>query len=141
MSRRTGATASSAPTRTLRSACFPRRTDDDIAAARAVGERPDHHHAGRRDAGRGCRLHRAARPPPPPPARTSVPGRPPRAPAEPNSGRDIKPPRRLAGLGKDICKESGKPAIIAAPHFENLPPLAARVLLVDTRQRTIRTLA
>jgi ABC-type multidrug transport system ATPase subunit/ABC-type transporter Mla maintaining outer membrane lipid asymmetry permease subunit MlaE len=74
-------------------------------------------------------------------ARTLLSGRPILVLDEPNSGLDIKSSRRLAGLVKDICKESGKPAIIVAHHVEDLLPLADQVLLVDTRQRTIRTVA
>jgi ABC-type multidrug transport system ATPase subunit/ABC-type transporter Mla maintaining outer membrane lipid asymmetry permease subunit MlaE len=74
-------------------------------------------------------------------ARTLLSGRPILVLDEPNSGLDIKSSRRLAGLVKDICKESGKPAIIVAHHVEDLLPLADQVLLVDTRRRTIRTLA
>jgi ABC-type multidrug transport system ATPase subunit/ABC-type transporter Mla maintaining outer membrane lipid asymmetry permease subunit MlaE len=59
---------------------------------------------------------------------------------EPNSGLDIKSSRRLASLVKRICKESGKPAIIVAHHVEDLLPLADRVLLLDTRQRMVRSI-
>jgi ABC-type multidrug transport system ATPase subunit/ABC-type transporter Mla maintaining outer membrane lipid asymmetry permease subunit MlaE len=59
---------------------------------------------------------------------------------EPNSGLDIKASRRLAGLVKDICRESGKPAVIVAHHVEDLLPLADRVLLVDPHRRIVRQL-
>ena len=64
-------------------------------------------------------------------ARTLLSGRPILVLDEPNSGLDIKSSRRLAGLVKDICKESGKPAIIVAHHVEDLLPLADQVLLVE----------
>jgi ABC-type multidrug transport system ATPase subunit/ABC-type transporter Mla maintaining outer membrane lipid asymmetry permease subunit MlaE len=57
---------------------------------------------------------------------------------EPNSGLDVRASRRLAGLVKEICRESGKPAIIVAHHVEDLLPLADRVLLLDTSRRIIR---
>ncbi len=57
---------------------------------------------------------------------------------EPNSGLDIRASRRLAGLVKAICRDSGRPAIIVAHHVEDLLPLADRVLLLDTARRTVR---
>ncbi|HEV7369760.1 ATP-binding cassette domain-containing protein [Arenibaculum sp.] len=57
---------------------------------------------------------------------------------EPNSGLDIKSSRRLAGIVKDICRESGRPAVIVAHHVEDLLPLADKVLLLDSRTSTIR---
>ena len=50
---------------------------------------------------------------------------------EPNSGLDIAASRRLIGLVRDLCRELGKPALITVHHFQDLLPLADRVLLLD----------
>lgn len=59
---------------------------------------------------------------------------------EPNSGLDIKSSRRLSSILKEICREGGTPALVVAHHFEDLLPLADRVLLLDSGSRTIRDL-
>ncbi|WP_207461208.1 ATP-binding cassette domain-containing protein [Azospirillum sp. SYSU D00513] len=57
---------------------------------------------------------------------------------EPNSGLDLRSSRRLAGIIKGICRESGRPAIVVAHHVEDLLPLADKVLLLDPGARTVR---
>ena len=71
-------------------------------------------------------------------ARTLIAGHPILILDEPNSGLDIISSRRLAGLIKDICTERGTPVLIAAHHVDDLLPLADKVLLLDTSNRSIR---
>jgi ABC-type multidrug transport system ATPase subunit/ABC-type transporter Mla maintaining outer membrane lipid asymmetry permease subunit MlaE len=73
-------------------------------------------------------------------ARTMLAGHPVLVLDEPNSGLDIKSSRRLAAMVKEICRETGRPAIVVVHHVEDLLPFADRVLLLDTRQRTIRAI-
>jgi ABC-type lipoprotein export system ATPase subunit/ABC-type transporter Mla maintaining outer membrane lipid asymmetry permease subunit MlaE len=54
---------------------------------------------------------------------------------EPNSGLDIASARRLLEVIRDLCGTMGKPALIAVHHFEELLPLADRVLVIDPRSR------
>lgn len=74
-------------------------------------------------------------------ARTLIAGHPILILDEPNSGLDIISSRRLAGIIKDICTERGTPVLIAAHHVDDLLPLADKVLLLDTRSRTVRQVA
>lgn len=71
-------------------------------------------------------------------ARTLIAGHPILILDEPNSGLDIVSSRRLAGIIKTICTERSTPVVIAAHHVDDLLPLADKVLLLDTRNRTIR---
>jgi ABC-type multidrug transport system ATPase subunit/ABC-type transporter Mla maintaining outer membrane lipid asymmetry permease subunit MlaE len=57
---------------------------------------------------------------------------------EPNSGLDIRSSRTLAGMVRDICRRMGRPAIIVAHHVDDLLPAADRVLLLDSRSRSLR---
>ena len=50
---------------------------------------------------------------------------------EPNSGLDIVSSRRLVELIRGLCRTMGKPALITVHHFEELLPLADRVLVID----------
>ncbi len=52
---------------------------------------------------------------------------------EPNSGLDIISSRRLVELIRNLCRTMGKPALIAVHHYEELLPLADRVLVMDPR--------
>jgi ABC-type nitrate/sulfonate/bicarbonate transport system ATPase subunit/ABC-type transporter Mla maintaining outer membrane lipid asymmetry permease subunit MlaE len=52
---------------------------------------------------------------------------------EPNSGLDIVSSRRLVELIRNLCRTMGKPALIAVHHYEELLPLADRVLVIDPR--------
>jgi ABC-type multidrug transport system ATPase subunit/ABC-type transporter Mla maintaining outer membrane lipid asymmetry permease subunit MlaE len=52
---------------------------------------------------------------------------------EPNSGLDIVSSRRLVELIRSLCRTMGKPALITVHHFEELLPLADRVLVIDPR--------
>jgi ABC-type lipoprotein export system ATPase subunit/ABC-type transporter Mla maintaining outer membrane lipid asymmetry permease subunit MlaE len=52
---------------------------------------------------------------------------------EPNSGLDIVSSRRLVELIRGLCRTMGKPALITVHHFEELLPLADRVLVIDPR--------
>ena len=56
---------------------------------------------------------------------------------EPNSGLDIASARRLLEVIRNLCRTMGKPALIAVHHFEELLPLADRVLLIDPRTRRL----
>jgi ABC-type multidrug transport system ATPase subunit/ABC-type transporter Mla maintaining outer membrane lipid asymmetry permease subunit MlaE len=56
---------------------------------------------------------------------------------EPNSGLDIAASRELIGLVRDICNESGKPALVTVHHFQDLLPLADRVLLLDPHRQAL----
>lgn len=59
---------------------------------------------------------------------------------EPNSGLDIRASRALAGMIRDICRQMGRPAVIVAHHVEDLLPEADRVLLLDTKNRSLRAI-
>ncbi len=59
---------------------------------------------------------------------------------EPNSGLDIISSRRLVALIRDLCRTMGKPALIAVHHYEELLPLADRVLVMDPRIARINIL-
>lgn len=59
---------------------------------------------------------------------------------EPNSGLDIRASRALAGMIRNICRQMGRPAVIVAHHVEDLLPEADRVLLLDTKTRTLRAI-
>lgn len=74
-------------------------------------------------------------------ARTLIAGHPILILDEPNSGLDIISSRRLAGIIKDICVQRGTPVLIAAHHVDDLLPLADRVLMLDSRARTVRPVA
>jgi ABC-type multidrug transport system ATPase subunit/ABC-type transporter Mla maintaining outer membrane lipid asymmetry permease subunit MlaE len=50
---------------------------------------------------------------------------------EPNSGLDIVSSLRLVELICGLCRTMGKPALITVHHFEELLPLADRVLVID----------
>ena len=50
---------------------------------------------------------------------------------EPNAGLDIRAARWLAETIREICRASGKPAIIVAHHVDDFITLADRVLLLD----------
>ena len=52
---------------------------------------------------------------------------------EPNSGLDIVSSRRLVELIRGLCRTMGKPALVTVHHFEELLPLADRVLVIDPR--------
>jgi ABC-type lipoprotein export system ATPase subunit/ABC-type transporter Mla maintaining outer membrane lipid asymmetry permease subunit MlaE len=56
---------------------------------------------------------------------------------EPNSGLDIASARRLLEVIRSLCRTMGKPALIAVHHFEELLPLADRVLVIDPRTRRL----
>ena len=56
---------------------------------------------------------------------------------EPNSGLDIASARRLLEVIRGLCRTMGKPALIAVHHFEELLPLADRVVVIDPRQRRL----
>jgi ABC-type lipoprotein export system ATPase subunit/ABC-type transporter Mla maintaining outer membrane lipid asymmetry permease subunit MlaE len=56
---------------------------------------------------------------------------------EPNSGLDIASARRLLEVIRGLCGTMGKPALIAVHHFEELLPLADRVLVIDPRTRRL----
>jgi ABC-type lipoprotein export system ATPase subunit/ABC-type transporter Mla maintaining outer membrane lipid asymmetry permease subunit MlaE len=56
---------------------------------------------------------------------------------EPNSGLDIASARRLLEVIRGLCGTMGKPALIAVHHFEELLPLADRVLVIDPRSRRL----
>jgi ABC-type lipoprotein export system ATPase subunit/ABC-type transporter Mla maintaining outer membrane lipid asymmetry permease subunit MlaE len=56
---------------------------------------------------------------------------------EPNSGLDIASARRLLEVIRGLCGTMGKPALIAVHHFEELLPLADRVLVIDPRSRRV----
>jgi ABC-type lipoprotein export system ATPase subunit/ABC-type transporter Mla maintaining outer membrane lipid asymmetry permease subunit MlaE len=56
---------------------------------------------------------------------------------EPNSGLDIASARRLLEVIRGLCGIMGKPALIAVHHFEELLPLADRVLVIDPRTRRL----
>jgi ABC-type lipoprotein export system ATPase subunit/ABC-type transporter Mla maintaining outer membrane lipid asymmetry permease subunit MlaE len=56
---------------------------------------------------------------------------------EPNSGLDIASARRLLEVIRGLCGTMGKPALIAVHHFEELLPLADRVLVIDPRIRRL----
>jgi ABC-type multidrug transport system ATPase subunit/ABC-type transporter Mla maintaining outer membrane lipid asymmetry permease subunit MlaE len=59
---------------------------------------------------------------------------------EPNSGLDIRASRALAAMIHDICQQMGRPAVIVAHHVEDLLPEADRVLLLDTKHRSLRAI-
>lgn len=50
---------------------------------------------------------------------------------EPNSSLDRYAARQLGALVKNLCRDMGKPALIVAHHFDDLLPLADRVLVLD----------
>ena len=50
---------------------------------------------------------------------------------EPNSGLDIVSSRRLVELIRRLCRTMGKPALITVHHYQELLPLADRVLVLD----------
>ena len=52
---------------------------------------------------------------------------------EPNSGLDIVSSQRLVELIRNLCRTMGKPALVTVHHFEELLPLADRVLVIDPR--------
>ncbi len=56
---------------------------------------------------------------------------------EPNSGLDIASARRLLEVIRGLCGTMGKPALIAVHHFEELLPLADRVVVIDPRTRRL----
>ena len=56
---------------------------------------------------------------------------------EPNSGLDVASARRLLEVIRNLCRTMGKPALIAVHHFEELLPLADRVMLIDPRTRRL----
>jgi len=56
---------------------------------------------------------------------------------EPNSGLDVASARRLLEVIRGLCRTMGKPALIAVHHFEELLPLADRVLVIDPRTRRL----
>ena len=56
---------------------------------------------------------------------------------EPNSGLDIVSSRRLVELIRNLCRTMGKPALIAVHHYEELLPLADRVLVMNPRTARI----
>jgi ABC-type lipoprotein export system ATPase subunit/ABC-type transporter Mla maintaining outer membrane lipid asymmetry permease subunit MlaE len=56
---------------------------------------------------------------------------------EPNSGLDIASARRLLEVIRGLCRTMGKPALIAVHHFEELLPLADRVMVIDPRERRL----
>ncbi|MEJ0019332.1 MAG: ATP-binding cassette domain-containing protein [Acetobacteraceae bacterium] len=56
---------------------------------------------------------------------------------EPNSGLDIASARRLLEVIRGLSRTMGKPALIAVHHFEELLPLADRVLVIDPRTRRL----
>jgi ABC-type transporter Mla maintaining outer membrane lipid asymmetry permease subunit MlaE len=57
---------------------------------------------------------------------------------EPNAGLDIRASRWLAETIRELCRESGKPAIIVAHHLDDFITLADRVLLLDPATATLR---
>jgi ABC-type multidrug transport system ATPase subunit/ABC-type transporter Mla maintaining outer membrane lipid asymmetry permease subunit MlaE len=59
---------------------------------------------------------------------------------EPNAGLDIRASRWLAETIRELCRESGKPAIIVAHHLDDFITLADRVLLLDPGAATLREL-
>lgn len=59
---------------------------------------------------------------------------------EPNSGLDRYAALRLAGLVKDICRDMGRPALIVAHHFDDLLPLADKVLVLDPVRKSLHHL-
>jgi ABC-type nitrate/sulfonate/bicarbonate transport system ATPase subunit/ABC-type transporter Mla maintaining outer membrane lipid asymmetry permease subunit MlaE len=59
---------------------------------------------------------------------------------EPNAGLDIRAGRWLAGIIRDLCRDSGKPAIIVAHHLDDFITLADRVLLLDPASASLREL-
>ena len=59
---------------------------------------------------------------------------------EPNSGLDIISSRRLVELIRNLCRTMGKPALIAVHHYEELLPLADRVLVMDPRTARLSAL-
>lgn len=56
---------------------------------------------------------------------------------EPNSGLDIASARRLLEVIRGLCGTMGKPALIAVHHFEELLPLADRVVVIDPHSRRL----
>lgn len=50
---------------------------------------------------------------------------------EPNSSLDRYAARKLGELIKNLCREMGRPALIVAHHFDDLLPLADRILVLD----------
>lgn len=56
---------------------------------------------------------------------------------EPNSGLDIASARRLLEVIRNLSGIMGKPALIAVHHFEELLPLADRVVVIDPRSRRL----
>lgn len=56
---------------------------------------------------------------------------------EPNSGLDIASARRLLEVIRGLSGTMGKPALIAVHHFEELLPLADRVVVIDPRTRRL----
>lgn len=59
---------------------------------------------------------------------------------EPNAGLDIRASRWLAETIRELCRGSGKPAIIVAHHLDDFITLADRVLLLDPATATLREL-
>jgi ABC-type nitrate/sulfonate/bicarbonate transport system ATPase subunit/ABC-type transporter Mla maintaining outer membrane lipid asymmetry permease subunit MlaE len=59
---------------------------------------------------------------------------------EPNSGLDIISSRRLVEVIRNLCRTMGKPALIAVHHYEELLPLADRVLVMDPRTASLTVL-
>ncbi len=60
---------------------------------------------------------------------------------EPNAGLDVRAARWLVGLIRDLCRQSGKPAIIVAHHVDDFISLADRILLLDPSSATLREVA
>ncbi len=59
---------------------------------------------------------------------------------EPNAGLDIRASRWLAETIRELCRDSGKPAIIVAHHVDEFITMADRVLLLDPATASLREL-
>lgn len=59
---------------------------------------------------------------------------------EPNSSLDRYAARKLGELIKNLCREMGRPALVVAHHFDDLLPLADRVLVLNPVEARLREL-
>ena len=57
---------------------------------------------------------------------------------EPNAGLDVVAARWLVGMVRDLCQQSGKPAIIVAHHVDDFIALSDRILLLDRNTASLR---
>jgi ABC-type multidrug transport system ATPase subunit/ABC-type transporter Mla maintaining outer membrane lipid asymmetry permease subunit MlaE len=59
---------------------------------------------------------------------------------EPNSGLDVIASRNVAQLVRKISRSTGKPAIIIAHHFQDFVEVADKIILLDPKAKSLRTM-